>query len=93
MISLLYIPASHQIADILTKVVPRKTFDELNSKLGFLNIFQPSLRGSVEIRDFILETVVGRSGSGGRCSDLSGSSYALQWELMLLQRESRPFGQ
>ena len=39
MISILYILTSHQIVDILTKVVPRVTFDELNSKLGLLNIY------------------------------------------------------
>ena len=39
MISLLYIPTSQQTADTLTKAVPRKAFDELNSKLGLLNIY------------------------------------------------------
>lgn len=37
-ISLLYIPTNQQVADILTKAVPRKTFEDLNSKLGLLNI-------------------------------------------------------
>jgi len=38
-ISLQYIPTTQQIADILTKAIPRKFFDELNSKLGLLNIY------------------------------------------------------
>ena len=38
-ISLQYIPTNQQIADILTKAVPRKIFEDLNSKLGLLNIY------------------------------------------------------
>lgn len=38
-ISLINIETSQQVADILTKAVPRKIFDELKSKLGLLNIY------------------------------------------------------
>ncbi|PNX67846.1 putative copia-type protein, partial [Trifolium pratense] len=38
-ISLQYTPTSQQTADILTKAVPRKTFENLTSKLGLLNIY------------------------------------------------------
>ena len=41
-ISLQYIPTNQQIADILTKAVPRKIFEDLNSKLGLLNIYNPA---------------------------------------------------
>ena len=38
-VSLLYTPTSQQIADILTKALPRKVFEELNTKLGLINIY------------------------------------------------------
>ena len=34
-----YIPSGHQLADILTKALPRATFSELCSKLDLLNIY------------------------------------------------------
>lgn len=37
-IPLQYIPTNQQIAHILTKTVPIKTFEDLHSKLGLLNI-------------------------------------------------------
>ena len=37
-ISLQYIPTNQQIAHILTKAVPKKTFEDFNSKLGLLKI-------------------------------------------------------
>lgn len=39
LISLNFVSTSHQIADILTMVVPRKLFDELKSKLGMFDIY------------------------------------------------------
>ena len=39
MLSLQYIPTNRQTADILTKAVPKKTFEDLDSKLGLLNIY------------------------------------------------------
>ena len=48
------IPTKFQIANILTKALPRPNFDELSHKLSMHNIYtsniQLSLRGSVEIR-------------------------------------------
>ena len=41
-ISLIYIPTNQQTADILTKALPRKIFDGLNSKLGLLDIYNPA---------------------------------------------------
>ncbi|KAJ4703138.1 Retrovirus-related Pol polyprotein from transposon TNT 1-94 [Melia azedarach] len=41
-ISLLYTSTCQQIADIFTKAVPRKSFEELNSKLGLINIYGPA---------------------------------------------------
>ena len=38
-IQLNYIPIRQQIADVLTKALPRVSFDELNSKLGLYNIY------------------------------------------------------
>ena len=38
-ISLHYIPTNHQIADILTKALPKKIFEDLESNLGLLNIY------------------------------------------------------
>ena len=38
-IQLNYIPTRQQIADVLTKALPRVNFDELNSKLGLYNIY------------------------------------------------------
>lgn len=53
MISLLYIPTNQQqIADILTKVVQRKTFEDIISKLGLINMFC----------SVILDWIVGNAG-------------------------------
>ena len=41
-IQLSYIPIRQQIADVLTKALPRVSFDELNSKLGLYNIYNPA---------------------------------------------------
>ncbi|KAK3034107.1 hypothetical protein RJ639_034087 [Escallonia herrerae] len=38
-IQMVYIPSSHQAADILTKALPKVNFDNLNSKLGKINIY------------------------------------------------------
>ena len=38
-VSLLYTPTSQQIADILTKALPRKNFEYLSTKLGLINIY------------------------------------------------------
>ena len=38
-VSLLYTPTSQQIADILTKALPRKNFEDLSTKLGLINIY------------------------------------------------------
>lgn len=34
-----YVPPKQQIANILTKPLPRPNFDDLNSKLGLYNIY------------------------------------------------------
>ena len=41
-IQLSYIPTRQQIVDVLTKALPRVSFDELNSKLGLYNIYNPA---------------------------------------------------
>lgn len=38
-IKLLHLPTCLQIADILTKALPRKNFEDLSSKLGLINIY------------------------------------------------------
>ncbi|KAK3041977.1 hypothetical protein RJ639_002285 [Escallonia herrerae] len=38
-IQMVYTPSSHQTADILTKALPKGNFDNLNSKLGMINIY------------------------------------------------------
>ena len=38
---LIYTPTNSQITDILTKILPRKRFEELSRKLGLNNIFSP----------------------------------------------------
>ena len=42
LIELIYTPTSSQIADILTKALPRVSFEELSSKLGMINIYCPA---------------------------------------------------
>ncbi|KAB1212816.1 Copia protein [Morella rubra] len=41
-IKMLYVPTCLQTADILTKALPRKVFDDLSSKLGLINIYRPA---------------------------------------------------
>ena len=41
-VQLSYVPTRLQIADILTKALPRVSFEELNSKLGLYNIYNPA---------------------------------------------------
>lgn len=41
-IKLLHMSTSLQIVDILTKTLPRKNFEDLNSKLGLVNIYSPT---------------------------------------------------
>ena len=48
LVKLLYTPNVRQTADILTKALPRTYFEDLSNKLGMINIYHPSLRGSVE---------------------------------------------
>ena len=40
-VDLLYTSTKHQIADILTKALPRTIFEELSCKLGMINIYYP----------------------------------------------------
>ncbi|PON84400.1 hypothetical protein TorRG33x02_198600 [Trema orientale] len=41
-ICIVYLPTSEQVADILTKGLPRSTFEKLEDKLGLFNIFSPA---------------------------------------------------
>ena len=41
-VQLSYISTRQKIVDVLTKALPRVSFDELNSKLGLYNIYNPS---------------------------------------------------
>ena len=41
-VQLSYVPTKQQIADVLTKALPRVSSDELNSKLGLYNIYNPA---------------------------------------------------
>lgn len=41
-IKMLYVPTCLQTADILTKALSRKVFDDLSSKLGLINIYRPA---------------------------------------------------
>lgn len=42
MVNLNYIPTRQQAADILTKGLPRTSFEKLACKLGMINIFAPA---------------------------------------------------
>lgn len=42
LVNLSYPPTHHQIADILTKALPQVNFDKLSSKLGLINIYNPT---------------------------------------------------
>ena len=50
---LIYIPTSLQVADILTKALPRMKFEELMSKLGMIHIYSP-LEGECGIPNSLL---------------------------------------
>ncbi|RVW98483.1 Retrovirus-related Pol polyprotein from transposon RE1 [Vitis vinifera] len=41
-IRLMYIPSSRQTADILTKALPKATYENMKSKLGMLDIYYPT---------------------------------------------------
>jgi hypothetical protein len=41
-VHLTYTPTRSQIADILTKALPRTNFEELSHKLGMYNIYNPA---------------------------------------------------
>jgi hypothetical protein len=43
-----YVRSQDQLADIFTKGLIPKAFKELVSKLGLIDIYNPSLRGSIE---------------------------------------------
>ena len=44
-----HIPTDEQVADILTKGLPKKQFDKLVSKLAMEDIFKPTWVGVLEI--------------------------------------------
>ena len=44
-VQLNYIPTRQQIANVLTKALPRTNFEELRFKLGLYNIYNPQLEG------------------------------------------------
>ena len=48
LLQLLYLPTQHQVADILTKILPSYQFKDLLGKLG-MHYPMSSLRGNVEI--------------------------------------------
>ncbi|KAJ4754876.1 Copia protein [Rhynchospora pubera] len=43
-----YVKSKDQLADIFTKGLSFKTFEDISCKLGLYDIYKPSLRGSVE---------------------------------------------
>lgn len=47
LIKLLYVSSKNQIADGFIKPLPHPKFEEFVSKLGFLDLFNPSLRGVI----------------------------------------------
>lgn len=47
LIELTYLPSKLQLADVLTKIVPSTTLQDLLPKLGMISI-PPSLRGGIE---------------------------------------------
>uniref|UniRef100_A0A2N9F081 Uncharacterized protein n=1 Tax=Fagus sylvatica TaxID=28930 RepID=A0A2N9F081_FAGSY len=42
-----FVPSGSQLADIFTKALPKNAIDSICSKLGVIDIYSPSLRGSV----------------------------------------------
>jgi hypothetical protein len=43
-----FVRSGDQLADVFTKGLDPKPFEDITSKLGLLDIYNPSLRGSVE---------------------------------------------
>ena len=41
-VRLMYTPSSHQAADILTKALPKASYENIKSKLGMLDIYHPT---------------------------------------------------
>ena len=41
-ITMIYVPSNQQVADVLTKVLPRQQFEDLVDKLGMINIYSPA---------------------------------------------------
>ena len=41
-INMIYVPSTQQVADVLTKGLPRKQFEDLVDKLGMINIYSPA---------------------------------------------------
>jgi len=41
-VCMIYLPSKQQVADLLTKSLTRKLFEELTSKLGMINIYMPA---------------------------------------------------
>ncbi|KAJ4789630.1 Copia protein [Rhynchospora pubera] len=46
-----YVKSKDQLADIFTKGLSIKAFENISCKLGLYDIYKPSLRGSVENND------------------------------------------
>ena len=42
LITFIYIPTGLQIVDVLTKALSRSSFEDLSSKLGMINIYNPA---------------------------------------------------
>ena len=42
MLKLVYIPTNHQTTEIVTKALPRNSFENLKSKLGMIDIHSPA---------------------------------------------------
>ena len=47
LLQLSYLPTRHQLADVMTKILPSPQFNELLHKLGVLVYSPPNLRGDV----------------------------------------------
>ena len=41
-VKLIYTPTALQTADILTKALPRANFEDMSTKLGMINIYNPA---------------------------------------------------
>ena len=50
-IKLIHIRTQSQLADLLTKALSHKQFSELLSKMGFINIYQPTVHLEGEYQD------------------------------------------